>query len=181
MPLVACERCVVLSVVSLVSRERSEAASVVSPVSCVGGEVVAWGSLLVISFVRVKPVAPLLGCFGDVVKPEAPLSVVILGVVKLVAPLLLETGCFSGETARRWCHRFRLRAVGVVTVVLPVSIEGQMVVTVVPLVACERSEAASVVSLVSIEGQMVVTVVPLVACERCVVLSVVSPVSCEHS
>ena len=41
--------------------------------------------LLVTSFVRVKPVAPLLGCFGD--------------VVKLVAPLLVETGCFSGETA----------------------------------------------------------------------------------
>ena len=79
--------------------------------------------------------------------------VCFLGVVKPVAPLLAENGCFSGETARRWCHRFRLRAVGVVTVVLPVSIEGQMVVTVVPLVACERS----------------------------VVLSVVSPVSCEHS
>ena len=53
-------------------------------VSCAGGEVVAWGSLLVTSFVRVKPVAPLLACFWDVVKP--------------VAPLLAETGCFSVET-----------------------------------------------------------------------------------
>ena len=143
----------VVMVVPPVSPGLSEAASVAAPVSCAGGEVVAWGSLLVISFVRVKPVAPLLVCFGDVVKPEVPLLVCFLGVVKPVAPLLAENGCFSGETARRWCHRFRLRAVGVVTVVLPVSIEGQMVVTVVPLVACERS----------------------------VVLSVVSPVSCEHS
>ena len=57
MPLVACKRCLVLSVVSLVSRERSEAESVVPlvacgrcvvlsvvlPVSCECSEVVAWG------------------------------------------------------------------------------------------------------------------------------------------
>ena len=40
--------------------------------------------LLETSFVRVKPVAPLLACF--------------LGVVRPVAPLLAENGCFSGET-----------------------------------------------------------------------------------
>lgn len=33
------------------------------------------------------------------VKPEAPLLVCFLGAVKPVAPLLAETGCFSGETA----------------------------------------------------------------------------------
>ena len=96
MPLVACGRCAVLSVVL--------------PVSCAGGKggdvsfkrglmVAVVVLLLEMSFVRVKPVAPLLACFGDVVKPEAPLSVVILGVVKPVAPLLAEDGCFSGETA----------------------------------------------------------------------------------
>ena len=80
-PLVACERCVVLSVVSLVSRERSEAVSVVSPLSCVVGRGGDGGDvsfkrglmvavvvlLLVISFVRVKPVAPPLGSCGAVV------------------------------------------------------------------------------------------------------------------
>ena len=76
----------------------------VLPVSCVGGRAGDGGDvsfkrglmvavvvlLLVISFVRVKPVAPLLVCF--------------LGVVKPVAPLLAENGCFLGETARQWCH-----------------------------------------------------------------------------
>ncbi len=93
-----------------------------------------------ITFLCVKPVAPLLVCFWGVVKP--------------LAPLLAENGCFSGETARQWCHwlhvgaawccqwcyRFRVWVVGLVTVVLLVSIEGLMVVTVVPLVSCAGGE-----------------------------------------
>ena len=81
-PLVACGRCAVLSVVL--------------PVSCAGGKggevgfkrglmVAVVLLLLVISFVRVKPVAPLLACF--------------LGVVKPVAPLLANNAYISGETA----------------------------------------------------------------------------------
>ena len=70
--------------------------SVAAPVSCAGGRggdggvtgfkrglmVAVVVLLLVISFVRVKPVAPLLVCFWGVVKP--------------VAPLLAENGCFFG-------------------------------------------------------------------------------------
>lgn len=112
-----------MTVVPPVSPGLSEAASVVAPVLCVGGRggdggvagfkrglmVAVVVLLLVTSFVRVKPVAPLPVCFRDVVKPVAPLLACFLGVVKLVAPLLVETGCFSGETARRWCHRFQSR------------------------------------------------------------------------
>ena len=94
-PSVSCGRSEAGSVVSLVSCERSEAASVVSPVSCVGGRGsdVGFrrgvdggdrGSMLEMSFVRVKPVAPLLACLWSVVKPLAPLSA--------------ENGCISGET-----------------------------------------------------------------------------------
>ena len=96
--LVSRERSEVASVVPMVSCGRSEVASVVSPVSCVGGRAGDGGDvsfkrglmvavvvlLLVISFVRVKPVAPMLVCS--------------VGVVKPVAPLLAENGCFSGET-----------------------------------------------------------------------------------
>ena len=89
----------VVTVVPLVSCECCAVLSVVSPVSCAGGEVVAWGARLVISFVRVKPVAPLPVCFRDVVKPEAPLLVCFLGVVKPLAPLLADNGCLSVETA----------------------------------------------------------------------------------
>lgn len=102
-----------MTVVPPVSPGLSAAVSVVSPVSCVGGRGGVGGGvgfkrglmvavvvlLLVISFVRVKSVAPLSACFWDVVKPEAPLSVASLGAVKPVAPLLAENGCFSGETA----------------------------------------------------------------------------------
>ena len=80
----------VVMVVPPVSPGLSEAASVVAPVSCVGGRggdggvagfkrglmVAVVVLLLVITFVRVKPVAPLLA----------------------------ENGCFLGETARQWCH-----------------------------------------------------------------------------